>query len=135
LPTAAKAVDLDLFETRRSTVSDLKQRGKRAICYMSAGSWENWRPDKGAFPKIIIGKPYGRLAGRALAGHPPDRFALRRRCGRGSTGAKPKASPPSIPTMSTDIRQTPGSPSHAPMPFDTSVSSPPKPISADWRSD
>jgi hypothetical protein len=56
--TPAKAVDLDLFETRSSTVADLRQRGKRAICYLSAGSWENWRPDKGAFPKSVIGKAY-----------------------------------------------------------------------------
>jgi hypothetical protein len=61
--TPATAVDLDLFETRASTVSDLKRRGKRAICYMSAGSWENWRPDQGAFPKIIIGKAYAGWAG------------------------------------------------------------------------
>lgn len=56
--TPAKAVDLDLFDTGRGTIHDLKKKGKRAICYMSAGSWENWRPDKNDFPSEVIGKPY-----------------------------------------------------------------------------
>ena len=56
--TPAKAVDLDLFDTKASTVAALKQRGKKVICYLSAGSWENWRPDKDRFPRAVIGKPY-----------------------------------------------------------------------------
>lgn len=55
--TTANAVDIDLFEARRSVVADLKAQGKRVICYMSAGSWENWRPDKNAFPDSVIGRP------------------------------------------------------------------------------
>lgn len=56
--TPAKAIDLDLFDTKASTVAALKQRGKKVICYLSAGSWENWRPDKNRFPASVIGKPY-----------------------------------------------------------------------------
>lgn len=56
--TPAKAIDIDLFDTRASTVAALKQRGKKLICYLSAGSWENWRPDKNRFPAAVIGKPY-----------------------------------------------------------------------------
>ncbi len=56
--TPAKAIDLDLFDTKASTVATLKQRGKKLICYLSAGSWENWRPDKNKFPPSVIGKPY-----------------------------------------------------------------------------
>lgn len=55
--TPAKAVDLDLFDTKAATVAALKKQGKHVICYMSAGSWENWRPDKAAFPARIRGKP------------------------------------------------------------------------------
>ena len=62
-PTTAEVVDLDLFETSASSVSDLRRRGKHAICYLSAGSWEDWRPDRDAFPKGVIGKPYVGWAG------------------------------------------------------------------------
>lgn len=55
--TPAKAVDLDLFDAKPATVAALKRQGKRVICYMSAGSWENWRPDKAAFPVSVRGKP------------------------------------------------------------------------------
>ena len=64
--TAAKVVDLDLFEAKPALVRALKRRGKRVICYMSAGSWENWRPDKARFPAGVIGKP--------LAGWPGERY-------------------------------------------------------------
>jgi hypothetical protein len=56
--TPAKVVDLDLFDTRAATVADLKRRGKRVICYLSAGTWENWRHDKSDFPRRVIGRPY-----------------------------------------------------------------------------
>jgi hypothetical protein len=53
----AQVVDLDLFETRASVVAALKRQGKRVVCYFSAGSWENWRSDKGRFPRSVIGRP------------------------------------------------------------------------------
>lgn len=56
--TPAEVVDLDLFDTRAATVARLKRQGKRVICYLSAGSWENWRPDKDDFPKRVIGREY-----------------------------------------------------------------------------
>ena len=37
--------DLDLFETEAGVVARLKSRGVRTVCYLSAGSWEDWRPD------------------------------------------------------------------------------------------
>ena len=55
--TEAQAVDIDLFEAKPSTVRALTEQGKRVICYMSAGSWENWRPDKNDFPDEVIGRP------------------------------------------------------------------------------
>lgn len=53
----AKAVDVDLFETPKSQVTALRAAGKKVICYVSVGSWENWRPDKNLFPASVIGKP------------------------------------------------------------------------------
>lgn len=56
--TPAKAVILDLFDTPAATVAGLKRQGKHAICYLSAGTWENWRPDRSKFPARVLGKPY-----------------------------------------------------------------------------
>lgn len=54
---SAKAVDVDLFDTPRSQVLDLKAAGKKTICYMSAGSFEEWRPDAALFPASVKGRP------------------------------------------------------------------------------
>ena len=56
IPNAA-AVDVDLFDTPKSQVLALKAAGKKTICYMSAGSFENWRPDRALFPDVVKGKP------------------------------------------------------------------------------
>ena len=29
------------------------------MCYISAGTWENWRPDAKRFPAVVKGKPDG----------------------------------------------------------------------------
>jgi len=62
----AKVVDVDGHETSAATVARLKKAGKRVICYFNAGGWEDWRPDKGAFPKAVIG--------RKLDGWPGERW-------------------------------------------------------------
>lgn len=49
--------NLDLFDTSASTVSDLHNKDKKVICYISAGSYENWRPDAGQFPSSVLGTP------------------------------------------------------------------------------
>lgn len=49
--------DVDLWDTPRETIQLLKQRGKKVICYFSAGSYEDWRSDKNLFPSSIKGKP------------------------------------------------------------------------------
>ncbi len=54
----ADVLDIDLFDATKAQVAKLKAEGKRAICYVSVGSWENWRPDKDKFPAIIIGNNY-----------------------------------------------------------------------------
>ena len=57
LPSAS-VYDLDLFETDASAVRALHAQGRKVICYLSAGSWEDWRPDAETFPGEIIGKKY-----------------------------------------------------------------------------
>jgi hypothetical protein len=58
--------DLDLFETPAATVAELHSQGRKVTCYLSAGSWEEWRPDAGAFPQAVIGEDY--------AGWPGERW-------------------------------------------------------------
>jgi hypothetical protein len=50
--------DLDLFDTSKETVAQLHSDGKRAICYLNAGAWEDWRPDAANFPPEVIGADY-----------------------------------------------------------------------------
>jgi hypothetical protein len=49
--------DLDLFDNAASVISTLKAKGKKVICYFSAGSYEDWRPDASKFPKAVQGSP------------------------------------------------------------------------------
>ncbi len=51
------AYDIDLFETPQATINNLHAAGRKVICYFSAGSAENWRPDYGLFQPADIGKP------------------------------------------------------------------------------
>ncbi|KAM0245991.1 hypothetical protein ACHAQJ_010380 [Trichoderma viride] len=49
--------DLDLFDNNATTFKALQRRGKKVICYFSAGSYEDFRPDKGRFNESDLGKP------------------------------------------------------------------------------
>ncbi len=53
----AELYDIDLFDTPQQTIDELHAAGKRVICYFSAGSYENWRPDKELFQKRDLGNP------------------------------------------------------------------------------
>jgi endo-alpha-1,4-polygalactosaminidase (GH114 family) len=50
--------DIDLFENEPGVVEKLHSQGRKVICYISVGSWEEWRADAGQFPKSVIGKDY-----------------------------------------------------------------------------
>ncbi|MEJ5375413.1 MAG: endo alpha-1,4 polygalactosaminidase [bacterium] len=54
----AQMYDIDLFENSPELIQELHETGRRVVCYMSAGTWENWRPDKELFPEEVIGKRY-----------------------------------------------------------------------------
>lgn len=52
--------DIDLYGPDKVTpnaaaVTAIHAAGGHAICYVSAGSWEDWRPDKDSFPASVKG--------------------------------------------------------------------------------
>jgi hypothetical protein len=62
----AAVYDIDGFENSTAVVAELHHAGRRAICYVDAGSWEAWRPDAAQFPVSVRGK--------ALDGWPGERW-------------------------------------------------------------
>jgi hypothetical protein len=66
LSIKAPVYEVDGFDVPASTVSALQRKGRKVICYISVGSWENYRPDKGKFPKSVLGKRYD--------GYPDERW-------------------------------------------------------------
>ena len=51
--------NVDLFETPTSVVKDLHSQGRAVVCYMSAGSWEDFRSDAASFPDEVLREPNG----------------------------------------------------------------------------
>ncbi len=47
--------DIDLFDATTEIIEGLHSFGIHVICYFSAGSYENFRPDKDDFPESAIG--------------------------------------------------------------------------------
>ncbi len=56
---AASIYDIDMFDANAARVSALHAMGRKAVCYVDVGTWENWRPDASQFPKSVLGKPDG----------------------------------------------------------------------------
>jgi endo-alpha-1,4-polygalactosaminidase (GH114 family) len=50
--------DVDMFDTDATTVAALHAQGRVVVCYISVGSWEDWRPDAGLFPTEVLGNDY-----------------------------------------------------------------------------
>lgn len=50
-----EAFNLDLFDTSKPVINELHSQGKKVICYFSAGSYEDWRPDNKRFSKDVKG--------------------------------------------------------------------------------
>ena len=61
-----KVYDVDLFDTPNSILATLRSQGKRVVCYFSAGSGENWRPDYAKFIPADLGN--------SLDGWPGERW-------------------------------------------------------------
>ncbi|MET7651350.1 MULTISPECIES: endo alpha-1,4 polygalactosaminidase [unclassified Streptomyces] len=51
--------DIDGFDHTAATVAGLHRDGRKAICYLSTGAWEDWRPDAAKFPRSVIGEGNG----------------------------------------------------------------------------
>lgn len=58
--------NIDMFDNAAAVVDELHGDGRKVICYISAGSWERWRPDADEFP--------GSVKGRKLDGWPGERW-------------------------------------------------------------
>ena len=41
----AEMYDIEMFDNDAETVADLHAQGHKVVCYISVGSWEDWRPD------------------------------------------------------------------------------------------
>ncbi|WP_197701716.1 endo alpha-1,4 polygalactosaminidase [Micromonospora echinospora] len=55
--------DIDGFEASSADVAALHRAGIRVICYISVGSYEDWRPDAGQFPVSLLGQNLDGWAG------------------------------------------------------------------------
>jgi hypothetical protein len=62
----ADVFDLDAFDTTARLVRALHLRGKRVVCYVNAGAWEDWRPDAARYPEATKGS--------SLEGWPGERW-------------------------------------------------------------
>lgn len=54
----AQVYDIDLFSADAKLVAALHAQGRKVICYINVGAWEDFRPDKDIFPRSVIGKDY-----------------------------------------------------------------------------
>ena len=50
--------DIDGLDNSKATVDRLHADGSRVVCYVSVGSWENWRPDKDRLPDKVLDNKY-----------------------------------------------------------------------------
>ncbi|CAG8951401.1 hypothetical protein HYFRA_00007316, partial [Hymenoscyphus fraxineus] len=55
VPSDALVWDVDLEDTSAETIAAMKDLGKTVICYFSAGTSENWRPDFSRFAASDMG--------------------------------------------------------------------------------
>ncbi|WP_185931223.1 endo alpha-1,4 polygalactosaminidase [Streptomyces sp. WAC08401] len=51
--------DIDGFENDAADVARLHRAGRKVICYVNVGAWEDFRPDRDAFPRSVLGEPNG----------------------------------------------------------------------------
>jgi hypothetical protein len=56
---AVSMYDIDGFNASSADVAAMHSAGMKVVCYISAGTYENWRPDASQFPASILGKGNG----------------------------------------------------------------------------
>ena len=52
----AEMYDIDLFTNEAAVVAKLHAAGRKAVCYVSVGTFEPYRPDAAQFPAAVKGK-------------------------------------------------------------------------------
>jgi hypothetical protein len=57
LSVEAEVYDIDGFDNSAGVVARLHASGRKAICYIDAGAYEDYRPDAFRFPASVLGKP------------------------------------------------------------------------------
>jgi hypothetical protein len=62
----AGVYEVDGFDVPAGVVRTLHRKGRKVLCYLSVGSWEDWRPDADGFPRSVLGARY--------AGYPSERW-------------------------------------------------------------
>ena len=62
---AFDVLNVDLFDMPTTDIALLKAQGKHIVCYFSAGSTENWRPDFNQFLSVVVGNDYENWEGEA----------------------------------------------------------------------
>ena len=58
LQVKVQVLDIDPDLVSAAQLRRLKRRGIFLVCYVSVGTWENWRRDRGRFPRTVLGLPY-----------------------------------------------------------------------------
>jgi endo-alpha-1,4-polygalactosaminidase (GH114 family) len=53
----AQVYDVDWQETTAEQVAQLHAAGRRVVCYVNAGAFEEWRPDAADYPADVLGEP------------------------------------------------------------------------------
>jgi len=71
---APQVYDIDGFDNTAATVNLLHREHKRVICYLSVGTWENWRPDASAFPAALRGNADPGWVGEQYLDIGPSRY-------------------------------------------------------------
>jgi hypothetical protein len=54
-PRRVGVEEIDGFDASASDVAHLRARHIVAVCYLSAGTWESWRPDASSYPRALLG--------------------------------------------------------------------------------
>ena len=55
----AAVYDIDGFDTSAAVVAELHAKGRKVICYVNAGAYEDFRPDRSAYPASLLGSGNG----------------------------------------------------------------------------
>lgn len=75
LSVPARVYDVDGLSSPAALVRRLHSRGRRVICYVDVGTWENWRADRRSFPPSLLGNGNGWPGERWLDIRQLDRLA------------------------------------------------------------